>query len=74
MFSQQEINTAVANAIEGRFHSDWGFADGWSYESDRVVYSTHADYLRLDTDGWIDANRQRVVIKNMKGYPILCMI
>jgi hypothetical protein len=73
-FSQSEINAAVDNAVNGRFHSDWNVSGGWNYSSDRVVFSKGSDYLCLTTDGWRDADRQKVVIKNMRGRAILSML
>jgi hypothetical protein len=74
MFTQTQISAAVDNAIAGNFTQNWGYVDGWNYSSDRVVYSTGSDYLRLETDGWRDADRRKVVIKNMRGRVILSMI
>lgn len=74
MFNQTEINTAINNVIDGRIYCDWNVVDGWSYQSDSVVFSKGNDYLYVTTDGWRDANRRRVVIKNMRGCAILSMI
>lgn len=74
MYTQEQIQVAVHRAIEGKYYSDWGCGDGWSYWSDKVVYSTGRDYLRVETDGWISPNRRRTVIKNMRGMAILSLI
>ena len=74
MFTQEQIAIAVENVIAGNFTSDWNVVGGWNYSSNSVVYSTGRDYLRLETDGWRDANRRKIVIKNMRGRAILSMI
>lgn len=74
MFTQDQIQIALKNAIEGKFSSDYGAANGWHYSSNNVVYSTGRDYLRVATDGWISPDRRRIVIKNMRGMAILSLI
>ena len=74
MFSQTEIQIAINNVIEGRVFSDWNVVGGWNYSSDSVVFSAKNDYLFVTTDGWRDADRKKVVIKNMRGRAILSMI
>ena len=75
MFNQTEIQIAVENATIGRIYCDWNVtSDGWNYASDSVVYAKSNDYLYITTDGWRDADRRKVVIKNMRGRAILSMI
>ena len=74
MFSQQQIETAVENAVAGRFSSDWNVSNGWNHESNTVVYSQPRDYLFLTTDGWRNDKERIRVIKNMRGMAILCLI
>jgi len=74
MLTQDQIQIALENAIEGKFSFDCGDANGWHYSSNKVVYSTGRDYLRVATDGWRSPQQRRVVIKNMQGMAILSMI
>ena len=74
MFTQDQIQIALKNAIEGKFSFDCGYKNGWNYSSNKVVYSTGKDYLRVSTDGWRSPDQQRIVIKNMRGMAILSLI
>ena len=74
MFNQDQIQIALKNAIEGKFSFDCGDAGGWHYSSNKVVYSTGRDYLRVATDGWRSPDQRRIVIKNMRGMAILSLI
>jgi hypothetical protein len=74
MFSQQQIETAVENAVAGRFSSDWNVSNGWNHESNTVVYSQSRDYLFFTTDGWRNDKERIRVIKKMRGMAILCLI
>ncbi len=73
-FTQEQILTAVENAVTGQFTSDWNVEGGWSYKSSTVVLSQPRDYLFFTTDGWRTDKERIKVIKNMRGMAIVCLI